>query len=140
MHLCKKVVTFGFGQPRNGTKAAGYHYYKGVHGQRSWASKSSHVHNFPGEASLIRNLANEGYIEMCNEASPPTCGLPHWKIQELAKIHNTKESFSHDGVETLPSFVKIEDAKEDEDYEGLDVANEDLEAEHQDAKDDEDGR
>lgn len=25
--LCKEVVVYGFGQPRNGTSAAGYHYY-----------------------------------------------------------------------------------------------------------------
>jgi hypothetical protein len=27
LHICKQVTLFGFGQPRNGTGAAPYHYY-----------------------------------------------------------------------------------------------------------------
>lgn len=124
LQLCKRVTVYGFGQPRNGTSAAGYHYYSGLN-SRTWRSKSSSVHNFPGEASVIRNMVNQGVIEVCNEDSPKICGLGRSKINELAKKFKTRVKVV-EGKPWLPDHVQLEDAEEDEDYEGLDVTDEEL--------------
>eukprot|EP00191_Tetraselmis_sp_GSL018_P001984 CAMPEP_0177615764 /NCGR_PEP_ID=MMETSP0419_2-20121207/23690_1 /TAXON_ID=582737 /ORGANISM="Tetraselmis sp., Strain GSL018" /LENGTH=518 /DNA_ID=CAMNT_0019113565 /DNA_START=1051 /DNA_END=2607 /DNA_ORIENTATION=- len=124
LHLCKDVVLFGFGRPKNGTKVANYHYYSGLR-SRSWSSKSSSVHNFAGEASVIRNLRNEHLLQMCTEDSPRTCGLPLWKVKELAEKHNATYVKRH-GMYILPEHIPIEDAKETSDSRSLSVSNEEI--------------
>eukprot|EP00873_Tetraselmis_striata_P036288 jgi/Tetstr1/456552/TSEL_043274.t1 len=133
--LCKEVVVYGFGQPRNGTSAAGYHYYSGLKA-RTWRSKSSSVHNFPGEGSVIRNLVNQGVIDMCHEESPKICGLSNSKVNELAKKHRTKVKIV-DGRPWLPDHIHLDDAEEDDDYEGLDVTDEELEDQEKEEEEEE---
>lgn len=134
---------------------------------RTWRSKSSSVHNFPGEGSVIRNLVNQGVIDMCHEVwmicceplltacrhcshrsrgltggwanvqeSPKICGLSNSKVNELAKKHRTKVKIV-DGRPWLPDHIHLDDAEEDDDYEGLDVTDEELEDQEKEEEEEE---
>lgn len=60
------------------------------------------------------------------QVSPPTCGLPHWKIHELAK-KTGKQPIVVDGAPSLNiSFDDIGDAPEDDEYESLEITNAEL--------------
>lgn len=73
---------------------------------------------------------------MALQDSPKICGLSNGRIAELAAKHKARVKLV-DGKPWLPDHVHLDDAEEDDDYEGLDVTDEEVEQQEQEEEEEE---